>query len=130
MLEKIGLKKFANSFPNKLSGGMQRRIALARAFSTNPEVLLLDEPFISLDNKIADQLRKLLINLWKQKKPIIIFVTHDLTEAIQLSDRILFLSSLPAKILLDYKIHIKRPRKINSAAVSSLKRLLSASVRS
>ena len=73
LLEKIGLKKFANSFPNKLSGGMQRRIALARAFSTNPEVLLLDEPFISLDNKIADQLRKLLINLWKQKKQIIIF---------------------------------------------------------
>ena len=129
LLEKIGLKKFANSFPNKLSGGMQRRIALARAFSTNPEVLLLDEPFISLDNKIADQLRKLLISLWKQKKPIIIFVTHDLNEAIQLSDRILFLSNLPAKILLDYKIHIKRPRKINSAAVSSLKRLLSASVR-
>ena len=130
LLEKIGLKKFANSFPNKLSGGMQRRIALARAFSTNPEVLLLDEPFISLDNKIADQLRKLLISLWKQKKPIIIFVTHDLNEAIQLSDRILFLSNLPAKILLDYKIHIKRPRKINSAAVSSLKRLLSASIRS
>ena len=130
LLEKIGLKKFANSFPNKLSGGMQRRIALARAFSTNPEVLLLDEPFISLDNKIADQLRKLLISLWKQKNPIIIFVTHDLTEAIQLSDRIIFLSNLPAKILLDYKIHIKRPRKINSAAVSSLKRLLSASVRS
>ena len=129
LLEKIGLKKFANSFPNKLSGGMQRRIALARAFSTNPEVLLLDEPFISLDNKIADQLRKLLISLWKQKKPIIIFVTHDLNEAIQLSDRILFLSTLPAKILLDYKINIKRPRKINSAAVSSLKRLLSASVR-
>ena len=129
LLEKIGLKEFANSFPNKLSGGMQRRIALARAFSTNPEVLLLDEPFISLDNKIADQLRKLLINLWKQKKPIIIFVTHDLNEAIQLSDRILFLSKLPAKILLDYKINIKRPRKINSAAVSSLKRLLSASVR-
>ena len=130
LLEKIGLKKFANSFPNKLSGGMQRRIALARAFSTNPKILLLDEPFISLDNKIADQLRKLLISLWKQKKPIIIFVTHDLNEAIQLSDRILFLSNLPAKILLDYKIHIKRPRKINSAAVSSLKRLLSASVRS
>ena len=129
LLEKIGLKKFANSFPNKLSGGMQRRIALARAFSTNPEVLLLDEPFISLDNKIADQLRKLLISLWKQKKPIIIFVTHDLNEAIQLSDRIIFLSNPPAKILLDYKIHIKRPRKINSAAVSSLKRLLSASVR-
>ena len=130
LLEKIGLKKFANSFPNKLSGGMQRRIALARAFSTNPKVLLLDEPFISLDNKIADQLRKLLVSLWKQKKPIIIFVTHDLNEAIQLSDRIIFLSNLPAKILLDYKIHIKRPRKINSAAVSSLKRLLSASVRS
>ena len=129
LLEKIGLKKFANSFPNKLSGGMQRRIALARAFSTNPEVLLLDEPFISLDNKIADQLRKLLISLWKQKKPIIIFVTHDLNEAIQLSDRIIFLSNLPAKILLDYKIKIKRPRSSNSAKFQSLKRLLSASVK-
>ena len=129
LLEKIGLKKFANSFPNKLSGGMQRRIALARAFSTNPKVLLLDEPFISLDNKIADQLRKLLVSLWKQKKPIIIFVTHDLNEAIQLSDRIIFLSNLPAKILLDYKIKIKRPRSSNSAKFQSLKRLLSASVK-
>ena len=107
---------------------MQRRIALARAFSTQPKILLLDEPFVSLDNKIANQLRKLLINLWKQKKPTIIFVTHDLNEAIQLSDRIIFLSNLPAKILLDYKIKIKRPRTSNSAKFQSLKRLLSASV--
>ena len=129
LLQKIGLTKFGNSFPNKLSGGMQRRIALARAFSTQPKILLLDEPFVSLDNKIANQLRKLLINLWKQKKPTIIFVTHDLNEAIQLSDRIIFLSNLPAKILLDYKIKIKRPRSSNSVKFQSLKRLLSASVK-
>ena len=129
LLKEIGLKKFANSFPNKLSGGMQKRIGLARAFSTNPKILLLDEPFISLDNKIANQLRNLLTNLWKEKKPTIIFVSHDLDEAIQLSDRIIFLSNLPGKIVLDYKINIRRPRNVNSLKIKSLKRLLSASAR-
>jgi len=129
LLKEIGLKKFANSFPNKLSGGMQKRIGLARAFSTNPKILLLDEPFISLDNKITNQLRNLLTNLWKEKKPTIIFVSHDLDEAIQLSDRIIFLSNLPGKIVLDYKINVRRPRNVNSLKIKSLKRLLSASAR-
>ena len=96
-------------------------------FVTNENIR--SENLSQLDNKIANQLRKLLINLWKQKKPTIIFVTHDLNEAIQLSDRIIFLSNLPAKILLDYKIKIKRPRSSNSAKFQSLKRLLSASVK-
>ena len=66
LIKKVGLEKFKNQYPDKLSGGMQRRIALARAFASNPSVLLLDEPFISLDKKIANLLRKLLINLWKK----------------------------------------------------------------
>ena len=108
---------------------MQRRVSLARAFSTNPDLLLLDEPFISLDKKIADQLRNLLINLWKKNRPTIVFVTHDLDEAISLSDRIIFISKLPSKIMLDYKINLQRPRNVNSAKIKSLKRLLSATVK-
>ena len=129
LIKKVGLEKFKNQYPDKLSGGMQRRIALARAFASNPSVLLLDEPFISLDRKIANSLRKLLINLWKKNKPTVIFVSHDLDEAIELADRIFFLSSLPSKILLEYKINLTRPRNINSKKFISLKRLLSSTTR-
>jgi len=129
LLKMVGLEKFENSYPHKLSGGMQRRVSLARAFSTNPDLLLLDEPFISLDKKIADQLRNLLINLWKKNRPTIVFVTHDLDEAISLSDRIIFISKLPSKIILDYKIYLRRPRNVDSAKIKSLKRLLSATVK-
>ena len=128
-LKKVGLEKYKSQYPNKLSGGMQRRIALARAFATSPNILLLDEPFISIDKKVSNSLRKLLIKLWKKNKPIIIFVTHDLDEAIELADRIFFLSNLPSKILLDYKINLSRPRNQNSKKFITLKRLLSSTTR-
>ena len=125
-IKKIGLERYKNQYPNRLSGGMQRRIALARAFAPNPNILLLDEPFISIDKKIANSLRTLLLKLWKKNKPIIIFVTHDLDEAIELADRICFLSNLPSKILLDYEVNLNRPRDQNSKEFISLKRLLSS----
>jgi len=128
-IKKIGLEKYKNQYPNRLSGGMQRRIALARAFAPNPNILLLDEPFISIDIKIANSLRKLLIKLWKKNKPIIIFVTHDLDEAIELADRICFLSNLPSKILLDYEVNLNRPRNQNSKKFIALRRLLSSTKR-
>ena len=126
LIKKIGLEKYKNQYPNKLSGGMQRRIALARAFAPNPDILLLDEPFISIDKKVSNLLRKLLITLWKKYKPIIVFVTHDLDEAIELADRICFLSNLPSKILLDYEINLKRPRNQDSKNFITLKRLLTS----
>ena len=126
LIKKIGLEKYKNQYPNKLSGGMQRRIALARAFAPNPDILLLDEPFISIDKKVSNLLRKLLVKLWKKNKPIIIFVTHDLDEAIELADRICFLSNLPSKILLDYEINLRRPRNQDSKNFKTLKRLLSS----
>jgi NitT/TauT family transport system ATP-binding protein len=126
LIKKIGLEKYKNQYPNKLSGGMQRRIALARAFAPNPDILLLDEPFISIDKKVSNLLRKLLVKLWKKYKPIIIFVTHDLDEAIELADRICFLSNLPSKILLDYEINLRRPRNQDSKNFKTLKRLLSS----
>ena len=128
-IKKVGLEKYKDQYPNRLSGGMQRRVALARAFATNPNILLLDEPFISIDRKISNLLRKLLIKLWKKNKPIIIFVTHDLDEAIELADRICFLSNLPSKILLDYEVNLNRPRNQNSKEFISLKRLLSSTTR-
>ena len=126
LIKKIGLEKYKNQYPNKLSGGMQRRIALARAFAPNPDILLLDEPFISIDKKVSNLMRKLLVKLWKNNKPIIIFVTHDLDEAIELADRICFLSNLPSKILLDYEVNLKRPRNQDSKNFITLKRLLSS----
>ena len=129
LLKKVGLEKFKNEYPNRLSGGMQRRISLARAFISDPNILLLDEPFVSIDKKISNSLRGLLIKLWKKNKPTIIFVTHDLDEAIELADRIFFLSNLPSKVMLDYEINLKRPRKLNNKKIISLKRLLSSATK-
>ena len=129
LLKKVGLEKFKNEYPNRLSGGMQRRISLARAFISDPNILLLDEPFVSIDKKISNSLRGLLIKLWKKNKPTIIFVTHDLDEAIELADRIFFLSNLPSKVMLDYEINLKRPRKLDNKKIISLKRLLSSTTK-
>ena len=130
LIKKVGLEKYVNQYVNRLSGGMQRRVAMARAFAPNPKVLLLDEPFISIDSKISESLRKLLIQLWKKNKPTIIFVTHDLDEAIELADRIFFLSNLPSRILLDHDINLARPRNKSNKKFASLKRLLSSATKS
>mgnify|MGYP006077133367 FL=1 len=111
LINEMGLIKYMNSFPSQLSGGMQRRVAIARAFVNKPKILLLDEPFISLDLTVANLLRKMLIKLWENQKTTIIFVTHDLREAIYLGDRILFLSKGPSQVIHDLKIDMKRPRK-------------------
>ena len=110
LLERMELGGFVGAFPNRLSGGMQRRVALARAFVNAPPVLLLDEPFISLDAPVASRLREVLLGLWRERKPTVVFVTHDLREAIHLADRILFLSSSPARLMLDHTVDLPRPR--------------------
>lgn len=110
LLDKVGLAGKGELYPKQLSGGMQRRVSIARAFLTRPELLLLDEPFVSLDGPNAQRLRLLLANLCEEQKPTVVFVTHDLNEAIQLADRILFLSSAPGSVILDAKIELSRPR--------------------
>ena len=97
-LQKIPEANFEN-----LSGGMQRRVALARSFASEPELLIMDEPFTSLDEPVANLLRKMLVEIWTKRPTTIIFVTHDIKEAIFLSDRIVFLSKSPAKVLKDLK---------------------------
>ncbi|HEX7969626.1 MAG TPA: ATP-binding cassette domain-containing protein, partial [Stellaceae bacterium] len=98
MLAEMQLGAYLDAFPGQLSGGQKRRVALARAFVNDPDLLLLDEPFQSLDAPTAQHLRDLLLALWSRRRPTILFVTHDLREALSLADRVLFLSAGPGRV--------------------------------
>lgn len=120
LLEQVGLDGRGESFPGQLSGGMQRRVSLARAFAVRPDLLLMDEPFVSLDEPTAQRLRSLLLSLWRDLKPTVLFVTHHLREAIALSDRIVFLSASPGHVIHELKIDLPRPRDLNDASIQNL----------
>ncbi|KGJ87546.1 ABC transporter ATP-binding protein [Colwellia psychrerythraea] len=111
LLAQVGLANEGDYFPSQLSGGMQRRVSIARAFAINPQLLLLDEPFNSLDAPTAARLRQLLMDLCKQRSTTVVFVTHDLQEAVYLADRIIFLSDSPSRIIHQSVIDLPRPRK-------------------
>ena len=121
-LKAMGLEKFLNYYPNKLSGGMQRRVALARSFASEPQLFILDEPFVSLDEPAANLLRDMLIQIWTREPTTILFVTHDLEEAIYLADRIVFLSKSPASIIKESIIKINRPRSDRKIEISRFKK--------
>lgn len=110
LLGEIGLEDFVDAYPGQLSGGMRRRVALARAIINEPSLLLLDEPFLSLDTPVANRLRRLLIDVCGRRSSTVLFVTHDLREALYLADRVLFISSRPGEIVLDYLVDVPRPR--------------------
>jgi NitT/TauT family transport system ATP-binding protein len=112
LIAQLGLSGFHNAFPKQLSGGLKRRVTLARAFVTQPQVLLMDEPFQSLDEPTAQDLRQVLLTLWQNTRPTVLFVTHSLNEALQLADRILFFSARPAQVILDYTVPLARPRSL------------------
>jgi ABC-type nitrate/sulfonate/bicarbonate transport system ATPase subunit len=101
MLAQVGLNGFENAYPGQVSVGMQRRTALARAFAVRPTILLMDEPFVSLDETNAEKLRALLAALWRDHPTTVIFVTHDLREALRLGDRLITLGGAPAKVVRD-----------------------------
>ena len=117
LLERMDLADSLNEFPNRLSGGMQRRVALARAFATEPQLLLLDEPFVSLDLPVGNLLRQWLLDLWQTRPTTVIFVTHDLREAIYLADRIVFLSRGPSQVVLEKPVNLVRPRNIDDPQI-------------
>ena len=121
LLQEMGLEGFGDVYPNRLSGGMQRRVALARAFVTEPRVLLLDEPFLSLDSLVANRLRMLLLDLCDRRPTTVLFVTHDLREALYLAGRVLFMSARPARIVLDLTVDVPRPRDPEGEAVETLR---------
>ena len=95
ILDNFELSEFKDSYPNTISGGMRRKVSLARAFVNNPEVLLMDEPFVSLDQPTTESLYRVLIDYWKKNPTTVIFITHSLKEALLLGDRILFFSKRP-----------------------------------
>ncbi len=106
MLRHVGLEGFSSQYPERLSLGMQRRAALARGFITEPDVLLMDEPFVSLDDPTAQGLRELLIGLWNRRPTTVIFITHDRTEAVMLGTRILRLSGANATIVQEETVRL------------------------
>jgi NitT/TauT family transport system ATP-binding protein len=110
LIELVGLKGFEKHYPWELSGGMQQRVAIARALAYEPQVLLMDEPFGSLDALTRLDLEDTLLNLWAELKTTILFITHDIEEAIYLSDRILVLSRRPSRILEEIRVVFPRPR--------------------
>jgi NitT/TauT family transport system ATP-binding protein len=108
----VGLSGFESCFPYELSGGMQQRANLARALAVDPELLLMDEPFASLDAQTREIMQEELLNIWRQTGKTVLFITHQINEAIYLSDRVLVLSARPARLLADLPIDIPRPRAL------------------
>ncbi len=106
----VGLEKFTNSYPKELSGGMKQRVAIARAYATNPEVLLMDEPFGALDAQTRAQLQENLLNTWQQEKKTCFFITHDVEEAVLLSTKIIIMSAGPGRIKEIVDVHLPYPR--------------------
>ena len=111
-LDLVGLSNHYDKYPTQLSGGQKQRVGIARALSIDPEILLMDEPFSALDEITAEELRELLIRLWEQLDKTVFFVTHDINEAIELSDRMLMLGD--GEIYGDMEVPLERPRKIDS----------------
>ncbi|MEM0150935.1 MAG: ABC transporter ATP-binding protein [Thermoplasmata archaeon] len=109
----VGLDGFENAYPKELSGGMKQRVGLARALAVDPEILLMDEPFSSLDSLTADALREEVLLLWSDPSippDSVILVTHNIDEAVLMSDRIIILSSRPGRIIDNHKVNLPRPR--------------------
>lgn len=126
LLREVGLGDALHKWPNQLSGGMQRRVALARAFTVEPRLLLLDEPFVSLDLPTGNRLRRALLALCERHRPLVLFVTHDLREALALADRVIFMGGVPAQVLLDYRVEIPRGYDLEGAGVARAKQALLA----
>ncbi len=124
LLETMQLFQAQHVYPERLSLGMSRRVSIIRAFAVDPDILLMDEPFVSLDAPTARQVRQLLIELWLQRPHTVLFVTHDLREAIALADRLIFLSSPPMQAISDIKVPIPRNERNNEAEVESFRQKL------
>jgi NitT/TauT family transport system ATP-binding protein len=110
LLKLVGLEGFGNSYPNELSGGMQQRVTLTQALIYDPSVLLMDEPFGSLDAMTKDELNLELLRIWDETEKTVLFITHDLDEAVFLSDRVIVLSPRPGEVVDTVEVDLPRPR--------------------
>lgn len=119
-LQQAGLGEFIRQYPNQLSVGMRQRISIMRVFLTQSELVLMDEPFSSLDSQVRYVLQDELINYWKSSNSAVIFVTHDIREAIKLANRIVVLSMRPASLIADIKVELPRPRQMDGRKAHDL----------
>ncbi|MBI2167707.1 MAG: ABC transporter ATP-binding protein [Candidatus Omnitrophica bacterium] len=118
-LNLVHLGRFEKSYVHELSGGMKSRVALARALALNPSVLLMDEPFAALDAQTRDLLHEELQDIWQKTRQTVLFVTHNVREAVRLGDRVLVFTARPGRIKKEFRIDLPRPRDINSSGVLS-----------
>ena len=116
LLQRVGLGGFGKKFPRELSGGMQQRAAIVRALSFNPSVLLMDEPFGALDAFTRDEMNILVEEIWQETKKTILFITHNITEAVFLSDRVFVMSARPGRLAKVFEITLPRPRTLDMLA--------------
>lgn len=112
LLETVGLSGDAERYPKELSGGMGQRVAIARTLAPEPEVLLMDEPFGALDAQTRSRLQELLVRIWQNLGTTVVFVTHDIDEALFLGDRIVVLGGLPSTVLKELRVNSPRPRTL------------------
>lgn len=109
-LRDVGLDEHASKYPRQLSGGMQQRVAIARALAYQPAVLLMDEPYASVDAQTRASLEDMLLDVWRRRKKTILFVTHDIDESVYLADRVLVLAKAPTRVIADIPVDVPRPR--------------------
>jgi ABC-type nitrate/sulfonate/bicarbonate transport system ATPase subunit len=114
LIELVRLQGFEKKYPRELSGGMQQRVAIARALATDPEIMLMDEPFGALDELTRSEMQAELLRIWQERIKTVIFVTHSITEALYLSDRVIILSPHPGRIRKEMKVEMPRPRQRSS----------------
>jgi NitT/TauT family transport system ATP-binding protein len=106
----VKLEKFVGSYPHHLSGGMQQRVAIARALAYNPSVLLMDEPFAALDALTRDDMQRLLADVWRETRKTVVYVTHNVAEAVYLADRVVVMTPHPGMVKIEVPIRLERPR--------------------
>jgi ABC-type nitrate/sulfonate/bicarbonate transport system ATPase subunit len=111
-IELVGLKGFEHAYPKQLSGGMMQRVALARALANDPKVLLMDEPFGALDSQTRSLMQELLLRIWEDQHKTVLFITHDIDEALFLGDRVYVMTARPGRIKEEVDVHIPRPRGV------------------
>ena len=123
-IEMTGLTGFGDRYPHELSGGMRQRVGIARALTTRPKALLMDEPFGALDAQTRGKLQDELLEIWEKQRTTVLFVTHSIDEALLLADRILVFSPRPGRIAADIKVDLPRPRVSQSPGFTALAREL------
>jgi ABC-type nitrate/sulfonate/bicarbonate transport system ATPase subunit len=131
-VDKVGLRGFEHHYPKMLSGGMQQRTAIARALANEPRILLLDEPFGALDNQTRALMQELLLSIWESERKTVLFVTHDIEEAIFMANRVVVMTARPGRIKADVAVTLAHPRHYTvktSAEFSALKARLTEEIR-